>query len=213
MRQKLGLDGREIAIRNAAAYDRIAPRFAQIHGALPEDIRQAAEEFMSRLPKGSQILDVGCGHGRDMAWFESLGYSVTGIDCSAGMLAEAKKRVTGLLLHAEFTEYSPPANSVDGIWCNASLLHIPRRMLSAVLREFRLWARPNAVFFASMKRGSGEAWREVEYMPGTFRFFAYHDPQRFEALLRKAGWVPVWRRSPADVDWIHFICSKSPEGS
>ena len=184
-----------------------------MHGVLPEGIRRSAEEFLSRLPKDSHIVDVGCGHGRDMEWFESRGCTVTGIDCSGGILAEAKKRVKGALIHADFTTYSFSASSMDGIWCNASLLHIPRRMLSAVLRSFLAWARPNAVFFASMKRGSGEAWREVEYMPGTFRFFAYHDPQRFEALLLKAGWVPVWRRSPADVDWIQFICSKSPGGS
>ena len=206
-------DNSEIARRTASAYDSIALRFAQMHSVLPEGIRRSAEEFLSRLPTDSHIVDVGCGHGRDMEWFESRGCTVTGIDCSGGMLAEAKKQVKGALIHADFTTYSFSASSMDGIWCNASLLHIPRRMLSAVLREFRLWARPDALLFASMKRGSGEVWREVEYMPRTFRFFAHYVPLEFEALLRKAGWVPVWRRLPEGVDWIQFICSKCPEDS
>ena len=184
-----------------------------MHGVLPEGIRRSAEEFLSRLPKDSHIVDVGCGHGRDMEWFESRGCTVTGIDCSGGMLAEAKKRVMGALLNEDFTTYSLSAHSIDGIWCNASLLHVPRRMLGAVLRSFLAWARPGAVLFASMIRGAGEAWREVEYMPGTFRFFAYYDPLEFEALLRRAGWNPTWERLPEGVDWMHFICSKSPEDS
>jgi ubiquinone/menaquinone biosynthesis C-methylase UbiE len=43
------------------------------------------------LPKGSSILDVGCGTGRHSIELARRGYRMTGIDISSGMLAEAKE--------------------------------------------------------------------------------------------------------------------------
>lgn len=43
------------------------------------------------LPPGSRILDVGCGTGRHAVELARRGYQVTGVDISAGMLAEAEK--------------------------------------------------------------------------------------------------------------------------
>lgn len=48
-------------------------------------------EDVLQLPSGSRILDVGCGTGRHSIELARRGYRVTGIDFSAGMLAEAKK--------------------------------------------------------------------------------------------------------------------------
>jgi SAM-dependent methyltransferase len=43
------------------------------------------------LPQGSRILDLGCGPGRHSVELARRGYQVTGVDFSAGMLAEAQK--------------------------------------------------------------------------------------------------------------------------
>ena len=43
------------------------------------------------LPRGSRILDVGCGTGRHAVELARRGYWVTGVDISSGMLAEAEK--------------------------------------------------------------------------------------------------------------------------
>lgn len=46
------------------------------------------EEF--DLPKGSHILDIGCGNGRHSIELAKRGYRVTGVDISSGMLSEAE---------------------------------------------------------------------------------------------------------------------------
>jgi ubiquinone/menaquinone biosynthesis C-methylase UbiE len=43
------------------------------------------------LRAGSSILDMGCGTGRHSVELAKRGYAVTGVDLSAGMLAEARK--------------------------------------------------------------------------------------------------------------------------
>lgn len=42
------------------------------------------------LPSGARILDVGCGVGRHSVPLAQRGYRVTGLDLSAGMLAQAR---------------------------------------------------------------------------------------------------------------------------
>lgn len=51
-------------------------------------------EMELRLRPGDRVLDLGCGAGRHSIELARRGYQVTGIDVSAFMLCEARKRTT-----------------------------------------------------------------------------------------------------------------------
>lgn len=56
------------------------------------------------LPAGAAILDVGCGTGRHAVELAKRGYSVTGLDLSSGMLAEAAKRAESAGVEAQWIQ-------------------------------------------------------------------------------------------------------------
>jgi ubiquinone/menaquinone biosynthesis C-methylase UbiE len=84
-----------------------------------EEIEFLMAEF--DLPAGAKILDVGCGTGRHAVELARLGYSMTGIDISQGMLREAARAadeagVTVELIQADASRFSPD-QVFDGAIC------------------------------------------------------------------------------------------------
>lgn len=166
-----------------AAYDKIAHHFEQLFAEMPESLVTLGDRVLEHLPPHPQILDIGCGPGRDMAWFEARGASVTGIDVSAEMLALARKKTHGSLAQMDMRQLDFPVSAYDGIWAIASLLHIPRAEAPAVVSEFRRVVKTHGVVAVAVKRGRGERWVQSH---GGKRFFAYYEPADLEALLSLA---------------------------
>jgi ubiquinone/menaquinone biosynthesis C-methylase UbiE len=115
-------------------YNRLAKFFVFFEWLflLPRSIRSKAVSRLE-LRRGSHVLEVGCGTGRNLApLLEAVGAEgqVYGVDLSEGMLAEAKKlcakrqwRNVGLI-RAEAAAYSLP-EPVDGVIFSLSYAVIP----------------------------------------------------------------------------------------
>ncbi|MGB2885735.1 MAG: class I SAM-dependent methyltransferase, partial [Dehalococcoidia bacterium] len=63
-----------------------------------------------KVPQGSRVLDIGCGTGRHSVELAKRGYSVTGVDLSSGMLAQAREAagkagVEVEWIHADATQF------------------------------------------------------------------------------------------------------------
>jgi SAM-dependent methyltransferase len=65
-----------------------AARFAQM-AAAGTDVHGEARLCASLVPAGSRVLDAGCGTGRVAVRLSELGYTCTGVDSDASMLAQA----------------------------------------------------------------------------------------------------------------------------
>ncbi len=70
-------------------------------------------EELFNLPKGSSILDVGCGTARHAVELAKRGYAVMGIDISEKMLEEARKRCLEQKVEVEFIQADATNFSVD----------------------------------------------------------------------------------------------------
>ncbi|WP_394841514.1 methyltransferase domain-containing protein [Pendulispora brunnea] len=107
------------------------------------------------LENGHRVLDVGCGAGVDtceVAATVSPNGKVTGLDRSAAMVAEARKRATSLGLSVDFVEgdaQSLPFDDASFERCRIErvLVHVPDPRL--VVREMVRVTRPGGIVVAS----------------------------------------------------------------
>jgi ubiquinone/menaquinone biosynthesis C-methylase UbiE len=96
-------------------YDKIAEEYHARRHVL--DNRKELEMFATMLPKGSKVLDVGCGAGVPVAKFLArAGFMVTGIDISERMVALARKNVPkATFTRKDMAGVHFKSNSFDGI--------------------------------------------------------------------------------------------------
>jgi SAM-dependent methyltransferase len=144
-------------------YDNSADSFWE--GTKEHDVGQNYAAFLSGFPQGKKldILDFGCGPGRDLRYFQSLGHRPVGLEGSAVFCAMAR-RLTGCeVLNQKFLSMSLSAQAFDGVFANASLFHVPGRELPRVLSELHSALRPHGILFASNPRGDHEGWSGQRY--------------------------------------------------
>ena len=119
------------------------------------DVHDLRLKFLVHVPIGGDILDAGCGSGRDALAFRRAGYRVTAFDASIEMCRMARQYTELPVIQMTFQEMMWHG-AFDGIWACASLLHVPREELPEILRHFVHALRPNGVLYGSFKYGSDE---------------------------------------------------------
>ncbi len=175
-----------ISDRIRAAYDRIAADYAALNAAMPRESVEAGTRLLRLVDGGAHILDAGCGAWRDMAWLEAQGARVVGVDLSRGMLAQARRITRGPLAQMDLRRLAFQDGCFGGVWCAASLLHLPKAEAPNALREFRRVLRPEGLLHLSIQEGEGEQWESNPY--GTVeRLFARYSAEAAAALLHDAG--------------------------
>jgi len=200
------VEDRPLVRRMQAAYDRIAPQFAVRNADFPADLLPWAERVRERVGAGTRLLDLGCGTGRDLAWFEQRGCRVVGVDLSRGMLAEARGRVRGPLLQMELRALGFDDDTFAAVWCNAALLHLPKRALVEALAEVRRVLVDGGTLLATFQQGDGEGWEDA---PGLSvqRFFARYQSDELCHLFTQNGFavqeVVATRSDPRT--WLHLL--------
>jgi len=142
-----------------------------------------------------------------MAWCESQGLTVTGIDLSAGMLAYARGQVRGDLLAMNMSHLGFRTSHFDGAWCCASLLHVPKREAPQVLGEIHRVLKAGSMLIVSLQEGTGEGWEEG-YVAGMRRFFARYQADEMRCMLCSTGFVvrDMGSSHGNNRDWLSFVC-------
>src|SRR5712692_2922655 len=125
-----------------AFYDQFARAFW--YGTRDHDVSQNYAAFLNAIEGESpfSILDLGCGPGRDLSHFRSLGHEAVGLDGSRQFVAMARAHSGGEVLHQDLLAMRLPAGRFDGIFANASLFHVPSQELPRVLLELCKTLKP-----------------------------------------------------------------------
>lgn len=180
-------------------------------GTKDHDVSQNYQALLGNLPpkKPLRILDFGCGPGRDLLYFKSLGHEPTGLDGSLSFCEMAKQLSGCATLHQNFLKLRLPTAYFDGIFANASLFHIPKQELPRVLGELKAALVPSGILFTSNPRGNGEGWSGERY--GTFMEY-----EPYRDILLAAGFNPIHHyyrpagRVCADQPWLAVVSRSNP---
>lgn len=152
-------------------------------GTRDHDVSQNIDALLRHIQseKPWQILDFGCGPGRDLQTLTAMGHVATGLDGSEQFARMARADSGCEVLQQNFLALDLPAERFDGIFANAVLFHIPKQELPRVLRELHASLKPGGVLFSSNPRGHNqEGWKGE-------RYGSYHDLEAWRVLLTEAG--------------------------
>jgi ubiquinone/menaquinone biosynthesis C-methylase UbiE len=133
-------------------YDAISEKYAQLNKAYPVPLQTDSATFVSYIPSDGKVLDVGCGHGRDCAYFLSCNLTVTGIDVSERLLHIARATAPSaefMVMDMRDVDFEDAV--FDGLWCCASFLHIPLADATCTLHEFYRVLRDGGILFLSIQ--------------------------------------------------------------
>jgi len=175
----------DISRRTLAHYEQTAESF--FAGTIDHDVSQNIDALLGAIEAAPPwtILDLGCGPGRDLKTFSTLGHRAIGLDGSARFVEMARQYSGCEVWHQDFLHLDLPPALFDGVFANASLFHVPSAELPGVLDKLFAALKPGGVLFSSNPRGDNrEGWNGP-------RYGSYHDYPAWEGFLTTAGFAPL----------------------
>ena len=196
------------SIKTIEAYEKYGEQYIEnIKGLTPPEFF----EFVKILPKCGKVLDVGCAGGRDSKKFVQKGFKTVGIDLVDAFLRTARKNVPkAKFIKMDMRKLKFPAQYFDGLWASAVLLHLERKNVPKVLREFNKVLKAGGKLFVGVKVGKGIGYKKDKLLTSEKRKFTYFSKSEIDDLVKKAGFkILVSHIAPDDagrrnIKWIRL---------
>ena len=168
--------------------------------------------FVELVQPAGRVLDVGCGPGFDTAVFQQHNFLPIGLDYSMQMMLTGRQQyqITAPLVQTDMRHLPIAAQSVDGIWACASLLHLQRKDLLPTLQGFQQVLKQDGLLYLSVKLGEGSKWSTHSYGHRASRYFTFWQPETLDALLQTAVFdiVDGWIDFAKGVQWLVRFAKK-----
>jgi cyclopropane fatty-acyl-phospholipid synthase-like methyltransferase len=170
-----------------AAYDRIAEKFfADRSAALRE--KKYLDLALAGVRPGAKVLDFGCGTGRPIGehlW--KLGFTLTGVDGSAAMLAIARRLLPGARLIQGRLETVVLTDTFAAAIAWDSLFHIDREHHAAIYEMLAACIAPGGRLL--LTSGGTEDAGFTDQMHGDTFYYSSWSPEKVVTLLERAGFA------------------------
>jgi len=177
---------------------------------------EGTDKFISFLKPGNLVLDVGCGGGTKSKYLIERGLKVVGLDFSDRLIRIARREVP----QAEFRVMDMyDAGNLDqefeGIFAQASLLHIPKKDMPNVLHTLVSKLKHNGLLYVVVKgvrpgKPEEETKEEHNYGYPYQRFFSYYSMDELVHYFGSLGLAVVYRdiKATGKLEWLQVIGEK-----
>ena len=169
-------------------YDQMAERHHEwAQNARAEERARYASLVLDKLPRGAEMLDLGCGAGVPTTRELARKFTVTGVDISERQVELARRNVPDArFIHADATQLDFAPARFDGVVSFYAFIHIPRQEHASLLRKVAGWLRPGGLFVAAM--GTRAVNRDfAEDFLGARMFWSGFDSATNKRLVEEAG--------------------------
>lgn len=150
------------------------------------------ESFLSLIPEGSKVLELGCADGIPVAQRLREHYQYVGIDISPVQIAQARLNVpTAHFEVADMTALSFPAGAFSGIVALYSIIHVPLAQQPALITSMYQWLQKGGALLAVVGAG---AWTGIEndwLQPGISMYWSHTDTATYLQWFSSVGFTMV----------------------
>lgn len=172
------------------------------------DMQSIRKTFTNKLIPGAEILDFGCGSGRDTKVFLQEGFKVIATDGSA-RLCKLASSYTGIKVKELLFEELNDVDCYDGIWTCSSILHLPYKEMKKVVQLMERALHNNGIIYTSFKYGDFEGVRNG-------RWFTDMTENKMNVMLRdirgiksEKKWITAdCRQGREEERWLNVILRK-----
>lgn len=169
------------------------------------DMSNSYDRFRKHVVKGGRLLDAGCGVGRDTRYFISKGYKVQSFDLSRKMCEITRKYPYSFCTQMSFLDVDF-YEEYDGIWANASLLHVADKKMPEVISRLARSLKVGGYLFASFKSDKNFESKDNR----KFYFYKREDLDRFIELSKydlvlEESWSSFKGNDPNNEEFQSYI--------
>jgi cyclopropane fatty-acyl-phospholipid synthase-like methyltransferase len=199
--------------KNNSYYARFAEKVAE--RTENRDFSKALDMFLNGIEKNKLIVDIGSGAGIHLKYFNDQGFKTLGIEPSKRM-RELASDLGASSIEGTFENLdSLSLKDVGGVWCAASLLHVPKENLSSVVQKISAILESNGRFYLTVRIGEGAKWDQWDDSSGdSERFIQLFSEDEITNSVKNNGfevessWIEdsYWGRPSK---WISIIAHKT----
>ena len=191
-------------------YNRYAvPYYEETVDASMEEVMKPFVELLSEESENAEVLDLGCGSGRDTLLLEEYGFYVTPMDGSEEMCKLAEVNTDKEVLQMTYDEMEFD-DVFDGIWACASLIHLTEDEMRKVMKKLVQALKENGVLYFSVHKGD----RDGIYHG---RYFHDYNRRELQSLMEEypeLEVVDIWttqdvRSEKSDKLWLNVLARKT----
>ena len=145
--------------------------------------------FISHLPTGASVLDLGCGTGVAIAdYFIKSGLDMTGVDYSKAMIAQAKERYPQSTWCVQDIKDIQLETQFDAVYSWHGFFHLSVHEQKEALPKIADLVKPGGHLMLTIGPSEGEVTGQVG---GETVYHASLHPDDYKALLLSSGFERV----------------------
>lgn len=171
-------------------------------------MEEMLEPFMELLPENAEVLDLGCGSGRDALFLDEEGYSVTAMDGSGEMCKLASIHTGKEVLHLTLEEMEFD-DVFDGIWACAILGHVSPDQIQETMKKIMRALKEDGILYFSVRKGDRNGIYNGRY------FYDYKRADLYGLLdsVLHAEIIRIWktkdvRSENGENEWYNVLLRK-----